>query len=251
MPALTRWLKPKAPPPLPRPAHPICLIGDIHGRIDLLDKMLTLITAQPDSDTVRIVVLGDMIDRGPDSAAVVRRLRALQTARPDHVICLMGNHERMMLDFLTSPDIHASWLRKGGAATVTSYGLAPDIAPDTLARRLLEALGTDTHHWMTHLPLQWHTTGLLAVHAAADPALGPDAQTEQTLLWGHPDFKSRSRRDDLWVACGHVVFPHAFTEAGRIHVDTGAWRTHKLSAAWLDENGLRFHAVEGPDPSDR
>lgn len=110
-------------PPLPHPSQPICLIGDIHGRIDLLDAILDQIAATPDRDDVRIVVLGDMIDHGPDSAAVLRELHTLQTTRPHHVTCLMGNHEPMMLDFITSPDINTGWLRSGGEATVGNYNV--------------------------------------------------------------------------------------------------------------------------------
>lgn len=246
--ALSRWFRPRQMPPLPRPSHPICLIGDIHGRVDLLDKMLEQITAQPDSDTVRIVVLGDMIDRGPDSATVLRRLYALHTARPDHMICLMGNHERMMLDFITSPDIDAGWLRSGGKATMASYGLDPSDAPETLSEGLSAALGQDIHQWLSHLPPKWLSDGLLAVHAGADPAAAPEQQTEQSLLWGHRDFGRRLRKDGLWVACGHVIISDPIADAGRIAVDTGAWHTGVLSAAWLDGAGLRFLQTQADQP---
>lgn len=247
--ALTRWLRPDATPPLPRPSQPICLIGDIHGRIDLLEKMLEQIAAQPGSDAARIVVLGDMIDRGPDSATVLRRLHALQTTRPDHVICLMGNHERMMLDFITSPDLGTGWLRSGGDATTSSYGLPPADAPERLAEGLSERIGQDILHWLTQLPLTWLAEGLMAVHAAADPAAAPEQQTQDALLWGHRDFGRRPRQDGLWVACGHVIVPTPIAEAGRIAVDTGAWHTGVLSAAWLDAQALQFLQVRSDAPT--
>lgn len=93
------------------------------------------------------------------------------------------------------------------------------------------------------MPLKWLSDGLLAVHAAADPAVGAEKQTEQSLLWGHPDFGRKPRGDDLWVACGHVIVAEPVAEAGRIAVDTGAWRPGVLSAAWLDAERLRFLRV--------
>lgn len=116
-----RWLpaifrrKPAAPPPLPQSDPPVCVIGDIHGRLDLLDALLVQIAKQPAYDKARLIFVGDLIDRGPDSAGVLARVHALHTAHPDRVICLMGNHERMALDFLENPARHGRrWIAAGG-----------------------------------------------------------------------------------------------------------------------------------------
>lgn len=238
----------KRAPPLPCPSRPICLIGDIHGRMDLLGAMLDRIAQEPGRTQARIIVLGDMIDRGPDSAAVLEHLHRTQTADPEGFACLMGNHERMMLDFITSPDTGAGWLRSGGHETVASYGLDPQDAPERLAQALSEAIAPDILQWLAQLPLSWCSDGLLAVHAGADPALPATAQPERALLWGHPGFGRRARKDGIWVACGHVIVPEPEARNGRIALDTGAWTTGILSAGWLDTDGLRFIQVSTSAP---
>ena len=97
--------------PLPRPERPVCIIGDVHGRADLLEDLLGQIAAQPRYPEARLIAVGDLIDRGPDSPAVIERMMAL-TADP-RAICLMGNHERMMLDFLDDPAASTRWLNHG------------------------------------------------------------------------------------------------------------------------------------------
>jgi len=246
--ALTNWLNKKATP-LPQPVRPICLIGDIHGCLDLLEAMLTKIAQEPDVDKARIIVLGDMVDRGPDSAAVVQRLYDMQTAEPERIICLMGNHERMMLDFMTSPDTNERWLRYGGDETVASYGLDTQEKPEMLAQALSDTIPPKIVQWLTRLPLSWCADGLLAVHAAADPRVPATAQPERALLWGHRDFGRRARKDGLWVACGHVIVPEPVAAKGRIALDTGAWTTRVLTAGWLDQGGLRFIQVASSDIS--
>ena len=244
--SLIRRLSPGSPAAdVPRPARPICLIGDIHGRADLLKHMLTQITEQPDGAAARIVVLGDMIDRGPDSAGVLKTLHALQTQHPTQVTCLMGNHERMMLDFITSPDIHVGWLRNGGDKTVASYGLNPSDAPERLSEGLSEAIPGAIRRWISQLPMIWTSDRVMAVHAGADPRLTADQQTEHALLWGHPDFGRKPRRDAHWVVCGHVIVPEPVAAHGRISVDTGAWHSGVLSAAWLNADGVKFLQARG------
>ena len=228
-------------PPLPRPDPPICLVGDIHGRHDLFRSLLSQITAEPGAARVRLVTLGDMIDRGPASAAVLRDLHAFQTGDPARVICLMGNHERMLLDFLNAPEVNAAWLRHGGLETLDSYGIPRDIDdPVRIADALRRVLPPGLHPWLSRLPKFWTQDGIAAVHAAADPRLPLSSQSDEALLWGHRDFGRRRRRDGLWVVHGHVVTDAPQVARGRIAVDTGAWESGTLSAAWFDADGLKF-----------
>lgn len=243
--------KPQADRPLPttppRPARPVCIIGDIHGRADLLETMLLLIGNEPEAEMARLIFVGDLIDRGPDSAAVLLRVRQLAEYAPDRVICLMGNHERMMLDFLDAPTEANVWLRHGAVETLASLGVqgkadgdTPEARLQSLADTLRNTLPDGMENWLRHLPLWWQEGNLAVAHAGADPDLPIDAQTAHSLLWGHRDFIQLPRQDGLWVAHGHIVTKTAFAEAGRISVDTGAWESGRLTAAWLDSNGLRF-----------
>jgi len=198
-------------------------------------------------------LVGDLVDRGPDSAGVLRAVHQMVQAGQGDTLCLMGNHERMMLDFLADPQ-HCGprWLRAGGADTLASFGLNPwgpargkDTATQMtdLAQGLHAALPEGMLDWMRDLPLVWHTDGLSVVHAAADPACAVDAQSDKTLLWGHPDFLTRPRSDGIWIAHGHTIVPQACATQGRIATDTGAYKTDRLSAAWIDRTGLSWLVV--------
>lgn len=234
----------------PRPARPVCVIGDLHGRRDLLDKMLARIEAQDNAGSARLVFAGDMIDRGPDAAGVLARLYALQLDRPDHVICLMGNHERMMLDFLDAPAHHGPrWMSFGGVETLASFGIDPwgvgtgrdaDDRMAGLAQALRAALPDGMESWLRGLPLIWREGQLVVTHAGADPARRIEDQTADTLLWGHGAFARQARTDGIWVAHGHTVVDQARAANGRIAVDTGAWTTGRLSAAWITQGDLVF-----------
>lgn len=241
------------PEGLPRPEAPVCLIGDIHGRADLLGAMFDRIAQEPEAARARIITLGDMIDRGPASARVLAMLQAAQGANPERMICLMGNHERMMLDFLISPDVQTvRWLKAGGDATLRSFGITPPDptrpdpgALDGLRMELAQAMGPDLLSWLDTRPLLWREGRLAATHAGADPYYPLERQSPDALLWGHPRFGQATRRDGIWVGFGHWVVDHPSAQAGRIAVDTGAFETGLLSAAWLDRRGVRFLQVQG------
>lgn len=242
-------------PPCPKP--PVCVVGDLHGRLDLLERMLDAITARshagPDSGAPRLVFVGDMIDRGPDSAAVLHRLAGLTRTRPGQVICLQGNHERMLLDFLADPLRHGPrWLAHGGTETLASFGLRPWTRPGGAeaetwltmqASALAAALPGGSADWLASLPLIWSEDRLSVTHAGADPDRAMAEQSAQSLLWGHPDFLHKPRRDGIWVAHGHNIIERAQVQDGRIAVDTGAWRSNRLSAAWIGTEGIEFVEV--------
>ncbi|MCQ0969696.1 metallophosphoesterase [Paracoccus sp. TK19116] len=234
-------------PPLPRPDQPLCLIGDIHGRSDLLDLMLQRIAQQPGGEDAHIIALGDLIDRGPDSAGVISRLMDEQATRPAHVTVLMGNHERLMLDFLADPVRNPRWLHFGAADTMRSYGIEPATDRPALAAEVLRNAMPQSHRdWLTNLPLYWEGDGLVAVHADADPSRPLSRQSEDVLLWGRDDFGRRRQNPPCWIAHGHVIQEQPYALSGRIALDTGAWKTGTLSAAWLDADGLRFIQVGAP-----
>ena len=234
---------------LPRPESTSYIVGDIHGRADLLELMLELIDAHiggTGSADPKLVFVGDYVDHGPDSAGVLARMRELTTDFPENVACLMGNHERMMLDFMSDPALRGPrWLREGGAATLESYRIRTDrLSPSAEAGEwqdaadcLTRALGEDGRDWLVSRPLSWHSGNLWAVHAGADPARGMEDQTPRVLLWGHPEFDSAIRGDDAWVAHGHVEMDTPVFADGRISLDTAAWSTGKLTAIAIKPDG--------------
>lgn len=236
-------------PDLPRPNTPTYVVGDVHGRADLLELMLELIDAHiggTGGQDLRLVFVGDYIDHGPDSARVLMRLQELSQDFTDNVVCLMGNHERMLLDTLSDPALRGPrWLREGGAATLTSYGIDPaplaeSATPALWAKtseELAQAIGPELQDWLAACPLSWHSGNLWAVHAGADPTRPMTEQTARVQLWGHPEFDSMLRGDDAWVAHGHVVRDAPMVREGRISLDTGAWMTGKLSCIAIQPDG--------------
>ena len=234
---------------LPRPEHPVYVVGDIHGRADLLERALDRIDAhvgRVGAENPQVVFVGDMIDRGPDGADVLARVWELTRELPDNVTCLMGNHERMLLDFLADPATRGPrWLRSGARETLDSFGLhtsqlQPGGAPDLFraeAQALLRQMKPGMLDWLKTLPLSWSSGNLWVVHAAADPQHTMQDQSPRVLLWGHPEFESRPRNDGLWVVHGHTPADYPVTDEGRIGIDTGAWTTGVLTTAAILPDG--------------
>lgn len=221
----------------PAPDHPIQVIGDIHGRFDLLENLLSKL--DPD---LPIICVGDYVDRGERSADVLRLLEG----RTD-IICLMGNHEAMMLDFLANPSANGSiWLRNGGLQTLASFGIAgltetskgPPVAEASEALR--HQMGHALVDWVQNLPLHYVSGNVAAVHAAADPSLAIEQQSTRHLLWGHPAFLTTRRRDDMWIVHGHTIVDAPQVTKSRIAIDTGAYATGRLTAALITKAGVEF-----------
>lgn len=222
-------------PTLPAPEEPVCLLGDLHGRADLLARFLTL--RRGHFPRHRLIVLGDMIDRGDGSAEALRLLRA---ECAEGAVCLRGNHEEMLLEFLDDPEgLGRRWLEHGGLDTLASFGMR-GLPADPAARvatrdRFRERLGPGTEAWLRALPRFWRSGDLVATHAGLDPALCPEAQDPRTPVWGHPAFfEGEPRTDGLWVAHGHVVVERAHMSRGRLALDTCAYATGMLSYALID-----------------
>jgi serine/threonine protein phosphatase 1 len=238
---MLRKLFKRSDPPEPQydpimPDENVIAIGDIHGRFDLLDKFAeAAIPAQ-------IICLGDMIDRGEQSADVLRTLHEVP-----EVITLMGNHEQMMLEFIDNPQQNGErWLRFGGLQTLASFGVngvSQTSTGDELERardNLYEAMGEKLIDWVANLPKSWVSGNVAFVHAAADPALPIEAQENKTLLWGHKDFGRVPRTDSMWVVHGHTIIESPTVRRGVISIDTGAYATGKLTAATIRPGDVSF-----------
>lgn len=226
------------------PDAPFCAVGDVHGCLDLLERLL----ASVPEDVAQLVMVGDYVDRGEDSAGVLRHLHDLQqNVGTQHMTCLMGNHEEMMLNFLAEPERRGRrWLRYGGLQTLSSFHISltrpePDAEElQDVADRLTDALGPDLLDWLLRLETSWTSGNITVVHAAADPDVALEDQSRETLLWGHPEFRRKARQDGRWVLHGHTIVDAPSADAGVISVDTGAYATGRLSAALLRTDSVDF-----------
>jgi len=226
----------------PSPENLAYVIGDIHGCGDHLERLLAKIdndVAATGSPHAELVFIGDYVDRGDESATILRFLATLTDDFGPDVTCIAGNHEQMMSAFINNPLGKAKrWLRYGGIQTLASFGIAPPSSMETpsaaelldLAADLRDAMGPDLVRWLDGLPTAWHSGNLWAVHAGADPERPMDQQDPQTLLWGHPDFFEQERGDGQWVAVGHQPVKEPFAQKGRIAIDTGAVYGGSLTA---------------------
>lgn len=228
------------------PDQPFYVIGDVHGCDILLAKLLAQIAAEARPETPQIICVGDYIDRGEDSAAVLRRMHLLSLKGADTMTCLLGNHEEMMLDFLDNPEKKgARWLRNGGLQTLASFkigGVSQNTSGPALVQardQLLGALGDELTDWLRALPTMWSSGNVTVVHAGADPEVPLSNQSRKTLIWGHAAFAVTPRSDGQWVMHGHTITPKIQAEQGRIGVDTGAYATGRLSAVRISREGLQ------------
>jgi serine/threonine protein phosphatase 1 len=222
----------------------IYAIGDVHGRADLLDALLAAIAADAarfaDGRAARLVLLGDYVDRGEASAAVLARVAALRQAG---AVCLRGNHEAALLAFLADPG-DAGWLAMGGLQTLASFGVRPPNPRDrravaAAAAALGAALGPALAFLENDL-VTFHESGdVVFVHAALAPAVPLPAQDEADMLWGNSRFLERAWQKGRLVVHGHYAAPAPVQAPGRICVDTGAFYSGRLTAVRLDE-GVAF-----------
>jgi len=222
-------------------------VGDVHGRHDLLIRLVERIlvdAARLGADPV-IVFLGDYIDRGEGARQTICILTEVAGWSEVQSVFLMGNHEQMLLRFLREPETGKKWLRFGGLQTLMSYGVgsAADMrgagGAERVGRDLAEALGPHLG-FIEGLQLSYRSGNLLFAHAGADPALPADEQEVATLLWGCDAFLSTDRKDGIWVVHGHTIVDQPIAARGRISVDTGAYFSGRLTAARILEGEVSF-----------
>lgn len=223
-------------------------IGDIHGRLDLLDRMETAIAADmahSGSQRPLICYLGDYIDRGPHSAQVIDRLCSCADDGVRRVF-LKGNHEDRMIDFLADPIAHGpAWLKFGGREALESYGLDVPLELDDAAwkdlRDQLEAALPESHSdFLSSLQLGFRWRGYLLVHAGLDPERPVTAQVEHDLMWIREPFLSSERDWGFRIVHGHVITDEPVFRTNRIGIDTGAYRSGRLTCLVLGDDGERL-----------
>jgi serine/threonine protein phosphatase 1 len=201
-------------------------IGDIHGSLDKLERLLLRCEENAADRSFKFVFLGDYIDRGPQSAGVLDCLLNLHSRLGERVVVLKGNHEAMALDVIDGITPLRLWFAQGGAETLVSYG---DVRPG-----LLPSAHVD---WLRNLRLSYDDGRRFFVHAGIDPEKPLDAQEEQHLLWIREPFLSDSRDYGRLIVHGHtpVMTGEPDFRGNRLNVDTGAVFGGPLTAAVFDE----------------
>ncbi len=254
-------------PPRTGPAAPrvpegrrVYAIGDIHGRADLLDQLLAAIAADvvrhPGPGRLTLVFLGDYVDRGPESRGVVGRLLAGPPAghplAGSEWVALRGNHEETVLRFLDDPGEGPGWFRNGGLETVRSYagGIAPgdEDRPAALRALLGRTLPEDHRRFLARMPLSYTEGDYLFVHAGLRPGVAIAEQDPDDLLWIRDAFIGSDESFGKMVVHGHTIAETPEVRPNRIGIDTGAYRTGRLTALVLEGTGLRFLATGGQSP---
>lgn len=215
-------------------------IGDVHGEIDKLDRLLDFVRndARRLGAPHKIVFLGDLIDRGPDSRAVVER--AMQATESGEALAIKGNHEELLLHAYANRESVGIywWAVNGGDDTITSYMMANGVCDD-----FRDAIDKAHLGWLRQLPtiVRDEARGLVFVHAGIDPKTFPDC-SEEVMLWTRSNkffdprrWPKRPELDGILVVHGHTPTadfePHASPQ--RINVDTGACFGGLLTAVAL------------------
>lgn len=226
-------------PRLP-PGERVYAIGDIHGEADLLINLLHKIRTDSkgrNTASVTLVFLGDFIDRGKDSAILLKTFSLLSDFR---VKVLKGNHEAALVDvYRGDEEALAFWLRFGGRPTLEGLGVHNASedgtnADDTLAK-LRAALDSRTINWLDQLPHHWSLGDYYFTHAGIRPNIRLARQDPDDLLWIREPFLSSKRRYEKVIVHGHTIENGPPSLGGnRIGIDTGAHENGCLTALGLE-----------------
>lgn len=222
-------------------------IGDVHGRLDLLRRLLEEIDAECRARPVAqdyIIFLGDLIDRGPDSAGVIDLLIRARPFLP-RTIFLMGNHEEMMLRTLsTETERLSDWLAYGGYECAQSYGVEVGklalVPPDVAASIVRDAIPQAHFDFIDEFVDSFQFGDFLFVHAGIKPGVPIAEQSAYDLRWIRGDFLDSAVDHKVMVVHGHTISDGPIERPNRIGIDTGAYRTGTLTAICIEGTERRF-----------
>lgn len=216
-------------------------IGDVHGRLDLLRDLLAAIerdNAARGPAKTYLVMLGDLVDRGPDSRGVIEHL--ISSPPPlGRAIYLKGNHEEFFHDVLSGNEAAAAdWLGHGGYECAESYGVSKgwsmNATPAAVVERLAAAVPQAHKDFLAAMADSFRFGDYLFVHAGIRPGVALDRQTAKDLRWIRDGFVDDLSDHGVCVVHGHTIVDGIEERANRIGIDTGAYRTGILSAVGLE-----------------
>jgi calcineurin-like phosphoesterase family protein len=222
------------------------IIGDIHGRLDLLDRTIAAITHDIAKDGQRnsiTITVGDYIDRGPDSRGVLDRL--CRNPFPTPYFAIKGNHEVMLEEFLQDPSVADRWRRFGGLETLHSYGIAVNKVRtgtgfEAAARALSAALPAAHHAFLASLKSYITGGEYFICHAGIRPGVPLDRQNVSDLFWIQDEFLNSDQNFGKIIIHGHSAHEWPEVRPNRINIDTGAFATGRLTCLVLEGGQSRF-----------
>lgn len=218
----------------------IYAIGDIHGRLDLLDALIAQIDlddAGREPVKTTLIFLGDLMDRGSSSKGVIERVREIEAGR--RTVLLMGNHEEIFINAWEG-DRRAVGLfhRVGGRETLLSYGVSSldyDIGDlDELAALVRKYVPADHIAFLRQFADRYICGDYLFVHAGLRPGIPLEAQTPTDMRWIRREFLEDSRDHGPMIIHGHSITEDIDERANRIGIDTGAFASGKLTAIGIE-----------------
>jgi serine/threonine protein phosphatase 1 len=231
------------------PGRRIYAIGDVHGRLDLLERLQAMIVAHIEASPpaeMQLIYVGDYVDRGPAGAGVIERLARPQPALPP-ATCLRGNHEEILLRFMVDPSIAQAWQPLGGFETLRSYGVPTRLVAE---RRFDEARAElwarmPAHHvaFLQHLGTSHRCGPYFFAHAGVRPGVPLEHQSERDLAWIRDEFLSSPRDHGAVVVHGHTPVETPEIRANRINIDTGAYATGRLTCAVIESRQVQWLAT--------
>lgn len=222
-------------------------VGDVHGCLDELVALERAIVADAAGFSSRklIVMLGDYIDRGPASSQVLDHLIAPPPAGFER-ICLAGNHELLMLDYLEERAALAKWIGLGGAATLLSYGIDHDrlqmIYRDQAAidRMIRESIPLSHRGFLKQLPILVEIADFILVHAGIRPGIAIEKQSDADLVTIRSAFYDEAHLLDRYVVHGHTPVKEPARDGRRVNIDTGAYFSGRLTALRICNHKGRY-----------
>jgi serine/threonine protein phosphatase 1 len=221
------------------------VIGDIHGRLDLLDRMIAAIErdVKEHGPNCLTVTVGDYIDRGPKSPGVLERLS--DNPFPCDYIALKGNHEAMLEAFLADPKTGSHWQHLGGMETLHSFGirfssLLGGRSFEKAAEDLRAALSSKQTEFLSSLKMSLTSERYFICHAGVRPGVPLDQQEPDDLLWIRDEFLDSTEDFGKVVVHGHTPTVEPQVRPNRINIDTGAFATGRLTCVVLEGAQHRF-----------
>jgi len=230
----------------PAPEAEIFAVGDIHGRRDLLEKLVANIRDVAQTANPEIIFLGDYIDRGAESREVIDLLIGGDIQNRFKPVFLKGNHEATLLEFLDDARIGPSWVQYGGGETLMSYGVKPPEFKGDLeawgaaSQELRQRMPVAHLEFYLNLELCAERGCYLFVHAGVDPAKRLDAQGEAELLWIREAFLDDTRQLERIIVHGHTPAAEPYQDNRRIGLDLGGYQTGRLAAVRLHGSSISF-----------